>query len=129
MNSQVLVDRELLERVLNAGWGSETENALDDLRGFLEDAADHIEDVRAMVVPDGWIAVSDRLPDDGQKVTCSGFCFGKQENGRFVEWSIFEDGYFYGICQDDNDEDCANTDITMHSPTHWMPLPAAPGDK
>ena len=27
---------ELLDRVLNAGWGSETVNALDDLRDFLE---------------------------------------------------------------------------------------------
>ena len=32
------VPRELLERVLNAGWGSETVNALDDLRDFLESA-------------------------------------------------------------------------------------------
>ena len=46
------VPRELLERVLNAGWGSETVNALDDLRDFLESApspANHVEDVRAMV--------------------------------------------------------------------------------
>ena len=46
------VPRELLERVLNAGWGSETVNALDDLRDFLESApspADHVEDARAMV--------------------------------------------------------------------------------
>lgn len=32
------VPRELLERVLNAGWGSETVNALDDLRDFLASA-------------------------------------------------------------------------------------------
>ena len=32
------VPRKLLERVLNAGWGSETVNALDDLRDFLESA-------------------------------------------------------------------------------------------
>jgi hypothetical protein len=46
------VPRELLERVLNAGWGSETVNALDDLRDFLASApspADHVEGVRAMV--------------------------------------------------------------------------------
>ena len=46
------VPRELLERVLNAGWGSETVNALDDLRDFLASApspANHVEDVRAMV--------------------------------------------------------------------------------
>ena len=46
------VPRELLERVLNAGWGSETVDALDDLRDFLESAsspANHVEDVRAMV--------------------------------------------------------------------------------
>ena len=46
------VPRKLLERVLNAGWGSETVNALDDLRDFLESAsssANHVEDVRAMV--------------------------------------------------------------------------------
>ena len=35
------VPRELLERVLNAGWGSETVNALDDLRDFLESAPSH----------------------------------------------------------------------------------------
>jgi hypothetical protein len=56
--NKVLVDRKLLERVLNASWGSETVNALDDLRGFLEDATpDPIPDAeqpRAMVVPDGW---------------------------------------------------------------------------
>lgn len=46
------VTRELLERVLNAGWGSETVNALDDLRDFLASApspANHVEDVRALL--------------------------------------------------------------------------------
>jgi hypothetical protein len=56
MNSQVLIDREFLERVLNAGWGSETDNALDDLRGFLESAApattpDHLPGATKMVAP------------------------------------------------------------------------------
>lgn len=51
-NTIANVPRKLLERVLNAGWGSETVNALDDLRDFLESAsssANHVEDVRAMV--------------------------------------------------------------------------------
>lgn len=60
----------LLERVLNAGWGSETVNALDDLRDFLASApspADHVEDVRAMVAApspagvDGWDVAGDIL--------------------------------------------------------------------
>ena len=68
------VPRELLERVLNAGWGSETVNALDDLRDFLESApspANHVEDVRAMVADPspagvdglevvGWYRMDDR---------------------------------------------------------------------
>ena len=119
MTTKLLIDRELLERVLNAGWGSETVNALDDLRDFLESAPS----APATVQGDGWIPVSERLPDVEQRldepceiegkplpplnITSTVQCFdGKRVFADAVEW--FDGGQ------------------PMKGVTHWKPLDAAP---
>ena len=75
-----------------------------------------------------WIAVSDRLPDEMQRVICSGFIFNNKAGGRYVSPSTFSDGTFYGYTEDDDGEDGQDFDEAgeMHSPTHWQPLPAPP---
>lgn len=73
-----------------------------------------------------WIKCSERLPGNGDTVICSGFIFDKPENGRWIEPAVFEDDDFYAITTDGNGEACADFDINMHPPTHWMPMPEPP---
>ena len=73
-----------------------------------------------------WIKCSERMPEDGDIVICVGFVFNKPENGQWVQPCIPEDGTFYAICSDSDGEFCADFDIEMHPPTHWMPLPEPP---
>lgn len=73
-----------------------------------------------------WIKCSERLPENGDLVICTGHIFNKPENGQWVECSIFDDDDFYAVGQSDEGESCADFDIHMHPPTHWMPLPEPP---
>lgn len=107
------VPRELLERVLNAGWGSETVNALDDLRDFLASApspADHVEDVRAMVVPS--IEASYAIGAKGGSVVDA-------ERLAFESWMA---GHCWGLCAawDGSGYRCESEQAGQFSPAAGM---------
>ncbi|HBM9260814.1 TPA: DUF551 domain-containing protein, partial [Citrobacter freundii] len=61
---------------------------------------------------DGWIPVSERMPENGQEVLCT----DRFEN---YETALYDIGYIPGP------PFFATTAGEFH-PTHWMPLPAAP---
>ena len=69
-------------------------------------------DGNSPVIPDGWVACSERMPKKGQEVLCTD-CF---EN---YETALYDSGYIPGP------PFFATTAGEFH-PTHWMPLPAAP---
>lgn len=66
------------------------------------------------VIPDGWVACSELMPEEGSKV----IVFrprAEESNDPPVKTAIYKGGreYYHGF-------DC------YCEPTHWMPLPAAP---
>lgn len=67
------------------------------------------------VIPDTWIPVSERMPEDGQHIII--FC-----DGAFVLFAQCRDGDFFDIVRDGEDF----FETTSRCVTHWMPLPAAP---
>ena len=84
------------------------------------DMVDHSGDANKMVagnsplVPDGWVACSERMPEEGSKV----IVFrprASESNDPTVKTATYKGGreYYHGF-------DC------YCEPTHWMPLPAAP---
>lgn len=84
------------------------------------------EQLNSPVIPDGWIPVSERMPDNGGKSREFYLCFGTYFDGGepdyipacffihpdngWSEWEPVED-------------DCDPSDVII---THWMELPAAP---
>ncbi|HIH5690385.1 TPA: DUF551 domain-containing protein [Serratia marcescens] len=67
------------------------------------------------VIPDGWIACSERMPELDKRVL---LYFGSYD-GHIEDGCIGDDGdgpyhYFF------------DGDSLQQEPTHWMPLPAAP---
>ena len=74
-----------------------------------------------------WIKCSERLPDDNAIVIGTGFLYGKQENGRWVESTILAGGVFYGLIINEDYEYVADFDVVM-KPTHWQALPEPPKD-
>lgn len=71
-------------------------------------------DGNSPVIPDGWVACSKRMPDEGSKV----IVFrprAEESNDPPVKTATYKGGreYYHGF-------DC------YCEPTHWMPLPAAP---
>ena len=70
--------------------------------------------------PTGWIAVSDRLP-----LEADGEVLARMRDGRpEIAWATYWHGANNGFAQwtfRDPDED--------ETPTHWMPLPAAPKEQ
>ncbi|EMK0352801.1 Lar family restriction alleviation protein [Citrobacter amalonaticus] len=64
------------------------------------------------VIPDGWVACSERMPKKGEEVLCT----DQFEN---YETALYDTGYIPGP------PFFATTAGEFH-PTHWMPLPAAP---
>lgn len=74
-----------------------------------------------------WVSVSEKLPDDGVVVIGSGWMYGDQAKGRWVEPTIYskEDCDFHPITSDEYGELQSDFDASM-SPTHWQPLPEPP---
>lgn len=71
-------------------------------------------DGNSPVIPDGWVACSERMPEEGSKV----IVFrprASESNDPPVKTATYKGGreYYHGF-------DC------YCEPTHWMPLPAAP---
>lgn len=71
-------------------------------------------DDNSPVIPDGWVACSERMPEEGSKV----IVFrprASESNDPPVKTATYKGGreYYHGF-------DC------YCEPTHWMPLPAAP---
>ena len=64
------------------------------------------------VTPDCWIPVSERTPEDGQEVIVMDVVRGKVQSGM-----IYQDGEFV---------DFNEQYYKVKTPSHWMPLPAAP---
>ncbi|MFH2819565.1 DUF551 domain-containing protein [Citrobacter portucalensis] len=67
------------------------------------------------VIPDGWIPVSERMPEEGQEIIVMDVKRGKVQSGMI---------YQYGRFVDFNEEY-----YEVKSPSHWMPLPAAPNQE
>lgn len=68
--------------------------------------------LNAPVIPDGWVACSERMPKKGQEVLCT----DQFEN---YETALYDTGYIPG-------PPFFATTAGEFRPTHWMPLPAAP---
>lgn len=67
------------------------------------------------VIPDRWIPVSERMPEEGQHIII--FC-----DDAFVLSAQHRDGEFFDVVRDGDEF----FETTSRCVTHWMPLPAAP---
>ncbi|WP_414456837.1 DUF551 domain-containing protein [Enterobacter kobei] len=73
-------------------------------------------DGNSPVIPDGWVACSERMPEDEQEVITHNI-FGYRHVSFFDEHS----GHFFDRL------DCSPVDCVEHVlVSHWMPLPVAP---
>lgn len=77
--------------------------------------------VPAAQEPATWISVADRLPSEDSEVIVSGWAYNDPARGRFVTHADFSDGQFKPVGAADEYD-------ALHPPTHWMPMPAAPGE-
>lgn len=71
--------------------------------------------------PATWVSVADRLPSEDSEVIVSGWAYNDPARGRFVTHADFSDGQFKPVGAADEYD-------ALHPPTHWMPMPAAPGE-
>ncbi|MDL4262085.1 DUF551 domain-containing protein, partial [Salmonella enterica] len=78
------------------------------------------------VTPDGWIPVSERMPDNGGKFRELYLCYGSYFDGDKPDYIP---AYFFihptnGWSEwEPVEDDCNPKSVII---THWMPLPAAP---
>lgn len=81
------------------------------------------DDLDSPVVPDGWVACSERMPDDEEDVLCFGQ-YGDndidEERYQFMGW-LSSKGIKRVWRVSDGDSQNRRARVT-----HWMPLPAAP---
>ncbi|HHR1159502.1 TPA: DUF551 domain-containing protein [Raoultella ornithinolytica] len=68
------------------------------------------------VIPDGWVACSERLPDETQPVITV-------SDGDVVQRTVYQ--FCKGVWSDWYEQ---YDDVTADAFTHWMPLPSAPQD-
>lgn len=68
------------------------------------------------VIPDGWVACSERLPDETQPVITV-------SDGGVVQRTVYQ--FCEGVWSDWYEQ---YDDVTADAFTHWMPLPSAPQD-
>ncbi|WP_223824757.1 DUF551 domain-containing protein [Enterobacter bugandensis] len=78
------------------------------------------------VIPDGWVACSERMPDNGGKsrelYLCWGTFFDGAEPDYIPAWFFIHPTN--GWCEwQPMEDDCVPEQVTI---THWQPLPAAP---
>ena len=77
-----------------------------------------------------WISIEDQIPDDHEPVIISGWNFNNEEKGRFVEPAVRVGMDFWPPFE--RDEGLVKILIMegrpFFHPTHWMPMPAAPGE-
>ena len=73
------------------------------------------QDGNSPVTPDGWIPVSERMPNDKDFVWCWGYVSGWTESDGFEAYYDATRNKWWTI-----------DDETVRKVTHWMPLPAAP---
>lgn len=71
------------------------------------------------MLPEGWIACSERLPEPNKYVQVS--------NGVWVGIGMYNDAEHFEDDERWQDEHREFIDLLHHPVTHWMPLPAAPG--
>ncbi|MES3563000.1 DUF551 domain-containing protein [Enterobacter hormaechei] len=70
------------------------------------------EQLNSPVIPDGWVACSERMPEEGQEVIIM-----DAERGEVISGMIYQRGSFV---------DCFEEYFEVKNPPYWMPLPAAP---
>ena len=93
--------------------------ALDDCRAAVLQGADG----NSPVIPDGWVACSERMP--GRDYVLAGDFSGKQypANMPNIQIGIYADWFDDGCpCWDDGD----GNDLHLKQVTHWTQIPAAP---
>lgn len=77
-----------------------------------------------------WISIEDQIPDEHEPVIISGWNFNNEEKGRYVEPAVRVGMDFWPPFE--RDEGLVKILIMegrpFFPPTHWMPLPAAPGE-
>ena len=77
-----------------------------------------------------WISIEDQIPDEHEPVIISGWNFNNEEKGRFVEPAVRVGMDFWPPFE--RDEGLVKILIMegrpFFHPTHWMPMPAAPGE-
>ena len=72
-------------------------------------------------IPGAWIAVEERLPDDGQTVLAYLWKWDEPGTDRLVVYARFTTHFTRRIWRDFNDPD-----TELYAPTHWMPVPEPP---
>ncbi|MBW4220652.1 DUF551 domain-containing protein [Enterobacter roggenkampii] len=93
------------------GWVRDAmKEAYDGCRAVMIQGADG----NSPVIPDGWVACSERLPDEIQPVITV-------SEGGVVQRTVYQ--FCEGVWSDWYD---LYEDVSADSFTHWMPLPAAP---
>ena len=95
----------------------------DDKYVEVKDAIEFLNTRRAEVVAPGWIPVKERVPEakygpEGEPPIISDDVLVRFNDG-YVEMANYD-------CEDKVWTSVANLRVTHDSPTHWMPLPAAP---
>ncbi|MCM7106824.1 DUF551 domain-containing protein [Enterobacter hormaechei] len=95
--------------------------ALDDCRAAVLQGAEHVSNRDEL--PEGWVACSERMPDDEEDVLCFGQ-YGDndidEERYQFMGW-LSSKGIKRVWRVSDGDSQNRRARVT-----HWMPLPAAP---
>lgn len=83
---------------------------VESCRAAMLQGAEHVSNRDEL--PDGWVACSERMPEEGQEIIVMDVARGKVQSGM-----IYEDGFFV---------DFNEQYYKVENPSHWMPLPAAP---
>ncbi|MEB1018680.1 DUF551 domain-containing protein, partial [Citrobacter freundii] len=108
-------ERAMLSRLAVIMHGSETD--LNLLTVTAQSLMDRCKAGNSPVTPDGWIPVSDRMPE--RDVDVQVYCADKKEQMVGYMERNETDGWFRFAS-------LSNGGGVYCKPTHWMPLPAAP---